>query len=135
MKSITIITTLFLSFSLTACSPGGEQNKQEGITKNVDAVEFHQLYTDKGGQMVDVRTAEELQGGYIPNAVNIDFYNENFEKQLAELDKDTPVFVYCAAGGRSGKAMNMMKDQGFKEIYNLSGGFGSWAQAGFEVSK
>jgi rhodanese-related sulfurtransferase len=126
-----------LSVQLMACGPTvkKDQDTQGQITENVSAEEFHRLYTEKGGQMLDVRTAGELEAGYIPNAVNIDFYSNSFEDKLKDLDKTKPVFVYCAAGGRSGKAMQMMASMNFVEVYNLSGGFPTWEEAGFEVQK
>jgi rhodanese-related sulfurtransferase len=135
MRIVTIISAVFISFNLIACGGETSVGGQDQIAKNVNADEFHALYAEKGGQVLDVRTAEELQGGFIPNAVNIDFYETDFDKQLESLDKNKAVFVYCAAGGRSGQAMSKMKSLGFKEVYNLSGGFGTWAAAGYDVAK
>ena len=136
MRILAILTTVFLSVNLVACGGSTQEgNGQDQIAKNVDAAEYHQLYSEKGGQMLDVRTDGEVAQGYITGAVQIDFYGDDFDKKVAELDKDKPVFVYCAAGGRSGQAMNKMKNMGFKEVYNLSGGFPTWASAGYEVSK
>ena len=136
MRLLAILASVFISINLVACGGSAQEGGSEGqIAKNVDATQFHQLYTEKGGQMLDVRTDGEVAQGYITGAVQIDFYGDDFDKKVAELDKDKPVFVYCAAGGRSGQAMNKMKDMGFKEVYNLSGGFPTWASAGYEVLK
>ena len=43
-----------------------------------------------------------------------------------QLDKNQPIIVYCAAGGRSAKASQMLKKNGFKVIYDLSGGYDNW---------
>ena len=137
MRALHIFFVSILSVQLLACGPAADNDQvnQGQITQNVSAEEFHRLYTEKGGQMLDVRTAGELESGYIPNAVNIDFYSNSFEDKLKELDKTKPVFVYCAAGGRSGKAMQMMASMNFAEVYNLSGGFPTWEEAGYEVQK
>ena len=136
MRFLAILTSVFISVNLAACgSAAQEGGNQDQIAKNVDATEFHQLFEEKGGQMLDVRTDGEVAQGYIPGAVQMDYYSDDFSEQVAELDKNKPVFVYCAAGGRSGQAMNKMKDMGFKEVYNLSGGFPTWASAGYEVTK
>ena len=50
------------------------------------------------------------------------------------LPKDRPIAVYCAAGGRSEDAMIKMKKAGFRELYNLRGGFYGWEDAGRGVS-
>jgi rhodanese-related sulfurtransferase len=73
-----------------------------------------------------VRTPGEVAEGAIDGAVNIDFNGDDFESEISKLDKDTPVYVYCHGGGRSGNAMNMMKDLGFSEVYNLVDGYGNW---------
>lgn len=119
-----------LSWQLIACS-----SDQQSIAKDVNAGEFYDLLNSKGGFILDVRTNEELAGGYIPGSLNIDFYSGDFDSQIEKIDKNQAVFVYCAAGGRSGKTMQKMKDLGFKEVYNLSGGFGSYEAAGYEVAK
>jgi len=135
MRLIAIVGTIVISLNLVACANGEQDSQQDQVVQNVNATEFHQLFTEKGGQIVDVRTQDEVNGGYITGAINIDFYGNDFEKEIAKLDKEKPVFVYCAAGGRSGKTMKKMKDMGFKEVYNLSGGFPTWLKAGYEVSK
>ncbi len=89
----------------------------------------------KGPLVLDVRTDKEYKEGHLANAVNIDFYKDDFKSQLSKLDKKKPVFVYCAAGGRSGKTATTLSDLGFKEIYDLSGGMQAWMQAKKPVVK
>lgn len=96
------------------------------IAKDVDAEEFKTLFESGNGTLLDVRTPGEVADGAIEGSLNIDFNGGDFEAEIAKLDKEAPVYVYCAAGGRSGKAMNMMKDMGFSEVYNLVGGYGNW---------
>jgi rhodanese-related sulfurtransferase len=45
------------------------------------------------------------------------------------------VFVYCKAGSRSGSAVDIMEDMGFREIYDLSGGIMSWQKADKPIVK
>ncbi len=123
-----------MSVSLMACGGQSQQNAEQ-IAKNVNAQEMHDLYAEKGGQILDVRTDGEVAQGYVTGALQIDFYRDDFNAEVEKLNKEKPVYVYCAAGGRSGKAMQKMKSMGFKEVYNLSGGFPTWQSAGFEVSK
>jgi rhodanese-related sulfurtransferase len=77
-------------------------------------------------QLIDVRTPEEYNNGTIENAENINFYDDNFNEQLSGLDKSLPTFVYCQAGGRSFKAMEVMCELGFKMVYELEGGYSNW---------
>ena len=81
----------------------------------------------KDYQLLDVRTKEEYKNGNLdPKAFNIDFYSKDFEKQLVYLDKNKSVFVYCFSGGRSGDAVKLLEKAGFKEIYQLDGGYKAW---------
>jgi rhodanese-related sulfurtransferase len=77
-------------------------------------------------QLIDVRTSEEYSKGFIEEAQNIDYNSTDFANKISELDKNKPVLLYCAMGGRSSKASKVFKSQGFKKIYDLKGGFLSW---------
>ncbi len=99
---------------------------QEGVAKDVSVKEFDQLMASKPGTLLDVRTKGEVAKGSIPGSVHIDLFDDNFEGKVEKLDKSKPVYVYCATGGRSSEAMELMNKKGFKEIYNLEGGFSSW---------
>jgi len=48
--------------------------------------------------------------------------------KVAELDKykDKPILVYCASGGRSPKAVTILANNEFENIYHLSRGISSW---------
>lgn len=109
---------------------GFNENKIEDestIAKDVTAEEFKSLFESGKGTLIDVRTVGEVQSGAIEGSINIDFNGGDFESEIEKLDKNQPVYVYCAAGGRSSSAMNMMKEKGFTEVYNLLGGYSNWS--------
>ena len=83
-------------------------------------------------QFIDVRTPEEYAGGYAERAENIplDTLAANFDR----LKKGDPVYVICQTGNRSKKAAEMLKEAGFKSIYNVSGGTAAWQAAGLPMS-
>lgn len=85
--------------------------------------------------LVDVRTEEEYAKGHLMNAVLLDFYNNDFKRQLSKLDKRKPVFVYCAVGGRSGAAAKTLVELGFKQVYDLQGGIEQWRRVNMPVVK
>ena len=98
------------------------------ISEGLSVKEFQsKIITLNNEQLIDVRTPEEHGNGYIYKAKLINFRDANFKEQLSKLDKKRPVLVYCAAGGRSNKTRNMLVEMGFKEIYELEGGFTAWA--------
>lgn len=110
------------------------ENKQVGFV-NVKPEDFKKQMSSKAGLLLDVRTPAEVAKGKLPKATHLDFYKPDFDKQVEKLDKNQPVYVYCAVGGRSGKTMAKMKTMGFKEVYNLAGGFNAWKQLGYEIEK
>lgn len=86
-----------------------------------------QLEKDTNAFILDVRTPEEVDEGYIPNATNIDFYlGQEFLNELEKLDKSKSYYVYCRSGNRSGQACALMLNAGFSNAYNLEGGFMNW---------
>ena len=85
-----------------------------------------QVLMNQDVQLIDVRTSEEYSKGFIEEAQNIDYNSTDFANKISKLDKNKPVLLYCAMGGRSSKASKVFKSQGFKKIYDLKGGFLSW---------
>jgi len=124
MKNL-LFTTLFAISSLFLFG-----QEKIGAFQDLEVEKFaKKIETLQDIQIVDVRTPEEWSKGTIKDAILINFYDENFQAQISELDKKQPVFVYCASGGRSMKTLYKMKEMGFKEIYNLNGGISAWKQA------
>jgi len=76
-----------------------------------------------GAQIVDVRTEGEYAQGHYEGATMIDFYATDFKERLNALDKEVPYFIHCRSGSRSGQALNVMRDLGFTQVYDLAGGF------------
>ncbi|APY00979.1 rhodanese-related sulfurtransferase [Lacinutrix venerupis] len=86
-----------------------------------------QLKADENAFILDVRTEEEVEDGFIPNAKNLNiFKGQAFIYELEALDKSKNYYVYCRSGGRSGQACAIMNEMGFENAYNLLGGFSEW---------
>lgn len=108
----------------------------QSTAKDVDVTTFSKYIKEKkGAQIIDVRTPGETAQGMIAGAREIDINDPAFQKKIAALDKNKPVLVYCRSGGRSGRAMSVMSQMGFKEVYNLSGGMLAWQAAKQPVTK
>ena len=101
--------------------------------QDVDTSSFKNLYEDRSFFLLDVRTPEEYTAGHLKGAVNINFYEQTFEEKIDSLDKRKKYLVYCRSGGRSRQTMFLMRDLGFEEVCNLSGGILSWSEHGFEL--
>jgi thioredoxin 1 len=117
MKFYTSILAILIWF--TACS------QSDKVTK-LSAVDFENGIKDTTVQLLDVRTEEEFEDGFIKNATNINWNGKNFKDAIAKLDKNKPTYVYCLSGGRSKQASNFLAEQGFTKIYDLGGGILEW---------
>ncbi len=86
-----------------------------------------QLMGDDDAIILDVRTAEEVEDGHIPNSTHIDIYmGQGFITEVNKLDKSKNYYIYCRSGNRSGQACAIMNSLGFPNTYNLEGGFDNW---------
>ena len=73
-----------------------------------------------GVAIIDVREPLEFMFGHAKGAVNIPL--RSIPKRLDELKAYSGTIVaYCQSGNRSGQAVNFLKAQGFKEVYNGGG--------------
>lgn len=94
------------------------------IISNQEA--FENLHKDSTIQLIDVRTLNEYENKHIKNAINIDWRDQNiFTKQLNNLDKNRPVYIYCLSGGRSNQAASKLKAMGY-DVYDIQGGIAKW---------
>ena len=126
MKNTIISFLYILTVALTSCKG---QNDKAVVDLNPKAF-AEKIEVTNGVQILDVRTPEEFNSQHLNNAVNININNSSFDKEVAQLDKTKPVFVYCLAGGRSSKAASHLVDLGFKEVYNMEGGMTKWNALG-----
>lgn len=85
-------------------------------------------------QLIDVRTPEEYAQGHLDGARNIDWINDDLLAATATLDKNAPVLLYCAAGGRSEEARNALVKAGFKNVHDLRGGIQAWRAQGLPIA-
>ena len=85
--------------------------------------------------ILDVRTSEEFNAGHLNNAINLDVNSDKFRDQAGKLDKNKKYLVYCRSGKRSKTAQGTLKEMGFKEVMNMTGGFLEWEKAGLPFKK
>ncbi len=85
--------------------------------------------------LIDVRTDGEVATGKIPGAKHIDIRRRDFDNQVRQYDPNTPIFVYCAVGGRSLRAAQRLVSLGFTRVYDLKGGITAWREQGKPIEK
>ncbi len=81
--------------------------------------------------ILDVRTKEECSESKIPGSLNIDYYSENFKDNLDKLNKNLNYYIYCRSGNRSGKTVMILREKGFKNVFNLEGGILAWKKENY----
>lgn len=86
-----------------------------------------QMENDDSAVILDVRSDEEMEEGYIPGAIQMDLYNPGvFIEKAKELDPEKNYYIYCRSGARSGQACAVFNSLGIKNAYNLIGGIACW---------
>lgn len=129
MKTFIIGMASVAIMLLAACT--GSSQSQE--TQNLEPAAFAQKLKEQPGVVLDVRTPEEYAEGHLPNAQLLNFYDEQFREKLEQLDKNKTYYVYCRSGGRSSRAVALMREMGFQRVYNLEGGIMQWQAAKLPV--
>ncbi|MBI2465442.1 rhodanese-like domain-containing protein [Candidatus Shapirobacteria bacterium] len=85
-------------------------------------------FITKGDEIIilDVRTKEEFDEGYIKTAINLPL--DNLEGDILKIipNKNSKVYVYCHSGVRSEAAVEYMMKHGYKNVFNMTGGIAQW---------
>ncbi len=116
-----IILALFVSMALNACAQKETEKVNISVKEAIPLIE-----NKKDLVLLDVRTLAEVEAGKMDGCEHIDVLSADFNEKLAALDKTKPYLVYCKSGGRSARAVKIMQEKGFMEVYNLEGGFTAW---------
>lgn len=126
---INIVTFILLTgqyLGLVACF-----QKAETAAEHLDVPRFEQkMHSFNDKTVLDVRTMDEYRQGHLAGAKLVDVLKPDFASKVEGFDKTKPLFVYCASGIRSEKAVEILDRMGYREIYALEGGFREWASAG-----
>jgi len=103
--------------------------------KPVGNLEVTRLINSANAVLVDVRETREFADGRLPNAIHIPL--SQLDSRGSELSRHVarPVVAYCMTGNRSRMAGKALSRLGFKDIYNLRGGYPAWKDAGLPVEK
>lgn len=96
----------------------------------IDTEAFEKFANHHRTQVLDVRTPGEFREGHVAKALNVDFSAPDFKEQAGQLDKLRPYALHCRSGGRSGRATKMLREMGFKFLYDYSGSMLDWEAAG-----
>jgi rhodanese-related sulfurtransferase len=120
-----LVSALLLLGLLSGCSNVTTEINKASFTKIKPEDAKKRLDSEKGIVLLDVRTKEEYDTGYIKGSILIPLDNVKEEAERKLKDKDAPIFVYCRSGNRSTSAASILANLGYKNVYNL-GGINNW---------
>ncbi len=137
MKNFLLFPVLGIAMTIAACGgqsdAGTTAQTARAVVQNMDPAGFKKLIDSDAGTVIDVRTPQEHEAGFIKGTdLNIDITAPGFKDKIGQLDRNQTYLLYCRSGGRSARAAAIMESMGFKHIYNLENGYMGWKQAGLE---
>src|SRR5690554_6022656 len=140
-----LLLLILLLVGISSCGSGtkssdGDKGATEAKSEKAPRVQFIEsqearaLMEQRDGIiLLDVRTQKEYDAGHVKDALHVDFHSPKFSQHLLALDPDKTYIVYCAVGGRSKKAVDIMEEMGFKQLYEVSEGYSGLKKAGIPV--
>ena len=109
---------------------------------NLSLAELQAELARGGTQLLDIRDVRERQSlGWIPGAIHVprgmlEFWLDPTSPYYrARVDPEKRIVLYCAAGGRSALAADVLREMGFPDVAHLEAGFNGWVAAGLPVEK
>lgn len=128
-----LLFTFVLFYALTGCSQKSPQSKSSDIVVLASPKDFAQQLATEKSILLDVRTPGEWKKGHLKDARHLDIFSDTFESEINKLDTNTTIYVYCASGGRSSEATEMMHKKGFSKVVDMDGGIMQWKKEGLPV--
>ncbi len=100
----------------------------------ITVAELNELcHTERALQILDVRRPAEYRTGHVPRALTMPLANLAAKISDLRLNECGPTAVICAGGYRSSAATSILQKQGFKNLFNVTGGTSAWINAGYPV--
>jgi phage shock protein E len=125
------------SSDVLAASPGLAQPQTSGVAVAATSglirpLQYQSQFVESGEPhlLVDVRTPQEFNSGYIEGAVNIPL--QSLAQRMNEIPQDQPVVLYCRSGNRSATAAQLLARAGYDQVYDL-GGVIDWQSQGLPL--
>jgi len=113
----------------------GLSRKNTLVIEEISPEEAHKkLQTNPDILLLDVRTVAEYEQAHVEGSLLIPV--QELEGQMGQMEpyKTKEIYVICRSGGRSYSAASILKEKGFEQTYNVSGGVMSWHQAGLPLN-
>lgn len=92
--------------------------------KEISPQKVQEMLEEGYANVVDIRDPGSFSVGHIPDAVSLS--DENVKEYIASADKEKPLVVCCYHGISSRSAAEYLAQNGFKEVYSMTGGYEAW---------
>ncbi|WP_367870832.1 rhodanese-like domain-containing protein [Luteolibacter sp. Populi] len=126
------LLTVLAAFLIPVLALAADEAPKDGPVK----IEVAEKQIASGIQLLDVRTVDEWETGYLKGAKRATFGEKDFLAQAkAAADPKKPVLVYCRSGKRTVKAAKELRDAGFTSVLEMEGGLIEWEKAGKPLVK
>jgi rhodanese-related sulfurtransferase len=119
----------FIVLLMTCAVAKAKMNEADSISPKQASV----MHAEQKAVIVDVREDSEWNEQHNPGANHIPLAQLNGRISELKQYKDTPVITQCKVGGRSAKALEVLKSVGFTKVYNIDGGIMAWDKAGLKT--
>lgn len=107
-------------------TPAAKSDAAKSVSEEISVTELkRRLDAKEDFDLIDVRETFEWQIAKIPGAKLIPL--GELPNRLSELNPDREILLQCKSGGRSGRALKLLKEKGFKNLKNVVGGIEAWA--------
>jgi phage shock protein E len=130
-----VVGSTAMALLAAGCLGGGPGTADQEI-RAISPAEASALIEGRGDDpkfvVIDVRRPEEFAGGHIPGAININ--SADFPDRIGGLDPDGTYLLCCLRGVRSSGVRELMREAGFREVYDIEGGMSAWKAAGLPVT-
>lgn len=100
------------------------------------------VMSDNSIQIIDIRTPNEWKQGILKGAILVNLtdnngeFNEKFLENIKEkIDPNKKIAIICRSGVRSLRASELLVQNGYKDVINLSGGMILASQKGLDIVK
>ena len=108
-------------------SNSSSETSSESVSKDISIEESKKLINEGNVTLIlDVRNEDEFAKGHLKNAIQIPV--KELKENLSDIEKfkDELVLVYCRSGKRSAEAVDILKENGFKNLVHMKDGISKW---------
>ncbi|HFD2044372.1 TPA: rhodanese-like domain-containing protein [Clostridium perfringens] len=108
-------------------SNSSSETSSQSVSKDISIEESKKLINDGNVNLIlDVRNEDEFAKGHLKNAIQIPV--KELKENLSDIEKfkDELVLVYCRSGKRSAEAVDILKENGFKNLVHMKDGISKW---------